>query len=247
MRLGFLTPSSNTVLEPAIAGLLRDTPEVTAHFARFRVVAINLGAASSGQFDTSPILAAAELLADAKVDAICWAGTSGSWLGFGQDEALCRAIRESTGIPATTATLAMREALRAAGARKLALVTPYLAEVQRAILANLTTEGFEVTAERHLEDPGNFSFAQHPAAKVDQLVEAAVAERPTEAVVIHCTNFRGLDGAARLEAKLGPLLLDSVAVSLWGALEVAGGPELAAPGRIFRLHSPHFKACLKND
>jgi hypothetical protein len=83
--------------------------------------------------------------------------------------------------------------------RKLALVTPYLADVQAAIIANLTREGFEVTAERHLEDPGNYSFALHDAAKVGALMEEAVAERPTDAVVIHCTNFRGLPAARELE------------------------------------------------
>ncbi|MDB5413780.1 MAG: Maleate cis-trans isomerase [Rubritepida sp.] len=235
MRLGFLTPSSNTVLEPAIASLLRDAPEITAHFARFRVVAINLGAASSGQFDTAPILAAAELLADAKVDAICWAGTSGSWLGFRQDEALCAAITGRTGIAATTATLSLRDALHAAGARRVALVTPYLEEVQRAIVANFGAEGFEVTAERHLGDPGNYSFALHTAETVDGLVEEAVAGAVTDAVIIHCTNFRGLAGAAALEARLGPMVLDSVAVSLWGALRLAGSRAELPGGRVFRL------------
>ncbi|MBS7813486.1 maleate cis-trans isomerase family protein [Roseococcus pinisoli] len=235
MRLGFLTPSSNTVLEPAIAALLRDHPEITAHFARFRVTAINLGEASRGQFDTGPILAAAELLADAKVAAICWAGTSGSWLGVTQDEALCAAITARTGIPATTATLALHEALRAAGARRVALVTPYLAEVQAAIVANLEGAGLTVTAERHLEDPGNYSFALHAAETVDTLVEAAVAEAPTEAVIIHCTNFRGLPGAVALEERLGPLILDSVAVSVWGALGAAGARAGLPGGRLFRL------------
>lgn len=234
MRLGFLTPSSNTVLEPAIAALLRDAPEISAHFARFRVLAINLGAAANSQFDTAPILAAAELLADAKVEAICWAGTSGSWLGFAQDEALCAAITARTGIPATTATLALRDALRAAGVRRVALVTPYLAEVQAAIVANLEREGFQVTAERHLEDPGNYSFALHSAATVDGLVEEAVAEAPTEAVIIHCTNFRGLPGAPGLETRLGPMILDSVAVSVWGALRAAGGRENLPGGRVFQ-------------
>lgn len=234
MRLGFLTPSSNTVLEPVVAALLRDHPRITAHFARFRVVAINLGAAANSQFDTAPILAAAELLADAKVEAICWAGTSGSWLGFAQDEALCAAITRRTGIAATTATLALRDALRGAGARRVALVTPYLAEVQAAIVANLAREGFEVTAERHLEDPGNYSFASHTPATVDRLVEEAVAEAPTDAVIIHCTNFRGLPGAPELEARLGPMVLDSVAVSVWGALRAAGGMEELPGGRIFR-------------
>lgn len=236
-RLGFLTPSSNTVLEPLIAGLLHATPEVTAHFARFRVVAINLGEASRTQFDTGPVLAAAEMLADAHVHSICWAGTSGSWLGFAQDEALCEAITAHTGIPATTATLALRDALRAAGARRVALVTPYLGDVQAAIIANLTREGFTVTAERHLDDPGNYSFAAHTPARVDALVEEAVAEAPTDAVIIHCTNFRGLPGAIGLEARLGPLMLDSVAVSLWGGLVAAGRPMALPAGRLFEMNT----------
>lgn len=234
MRLGFLTPSSNTVLEPVMADLLRDHPGITAHFARFRVLAINLGAQANSQFDTTPVLAAAEMLADAKVDSICWAGTSGSWLGFAQDEALCAAITERTGIPATTATLALRDALRLAGARRVALVTPYLAEVQAAIVANLEAEGFQLSAERHLEDPGNYSFALHTAATVDRLVEEAVAEAPTDAVIIHCTNFRGLPGGPALEARLGPMVLDSVAVSAWGALRAAGGMADLLGGRVFQ-------------
>ena len=235
MRLGFLTPSSNTVLEPAMAWLLRDAPEITAHFARFRVLAINLGEAANQQFDPAPVLAAAEMLADAKVDSICWAGTSGSWLGFAQDEALCAAITQRTGIPATTATLALRDALRLAGAGKLALVTPYLADVQAAIIANLTREGFEVTAERHLEDPGNYSFALHDAAKVGRLMEEAVAERPTDAVVIHCTNFRGLPAAREIETQHGVMVVDSVAVSLWGGVRVAGGTQPRREDRLFFL------------
>jgi len=235
LKLGFLTPSSNTVLEPAIARLLHHTPWVTAHFARFRVLAINLGQAANRQFDPTPILAAAEMLADAKVDSICWAGTSGSWLGFAQDEALCAAITERTGLPATTATLALRDALRLAGARRVALVTPYLDEVQRAIIANLTQEGFEVTAERHLEDPGNYSFALHSAATVDGLVTDSVAERPTDAVIIHCTNFRGTEGAPGLEAALGTLVLDSIAVSVWGGVRATGREIELQAGRIFAL------------
>ncbi len=234
-RLGFLTPSSNTVLEPLIARLLHDTPEITAHFARFRVVAINLGEASRTQFDPGPVLAAAELLADAHVHSICWAGTSGAWLGFAQDEALCAAITQRTGIPATTATLALRDALRAAGARRVALVTPYLGDVQAAIIANLTAEGFDVTAERHLDDPGNYSFASHSPARVDALVEAAVGEAAADAVIIHCTNFRGLPGAPFLEARLGPLVLDSVAVSLWGGMVAAGQTARLPAGRVFDL------------
>lgn len=236
LRLGMLTPSSNTVLEPLTAAMLAGLPGASAHFARFRVVAIDLGAGSTSQFDLSPVLAAAELLADAKVHAICWNGTSGSWLGLEQDRALCAAITARTGIPATTATLALMRAFAALGARRIGLVTPYLAEVQQAIAARWAAAGLDCVAERHLEDPGNYSFAEHPEAVVARLVREVAAAGP-EAIAIHCTNFRGGGIAAGLEAELGIPVLDSVAVSLWGAIGAAGASAapLAGHGRVFAL------------
>ena len=68
MRLGMLTPSSNTVLEPLTTAMLRDVPGVSAHFSRSRVTEIALTASALAQFDDGAILQAAELLADARVD-----------------------------------------------------------------------------------------------------------------------------------------------------------------------------------
>ncbi|MBR0655849.1 Asp/Glu/hydantoin racemase [Roseomonas arctica] len=235
-RLGMLTPSSNTVLEPATAWLLAGTPHTTAHFQRLRVLRIGMDPALNAQFDTAPMVAAAEFLADAQVHALCWNGTSGSWLGLDADRAFCAAATAATGLPCITATLALHDALAALGARRIALVTPYLAEIQDAIVANFAAAGIATIAERHLEDPGNFSFAGHPAAKVDALVREVAAERP-DAIIIHCTNFRGTEGAAAIEAETGVPVLDSIAVSLWGALRAAGAPTapLARHGRLFTL------------
>jgi maleate isomerase len=236
IRLGMLTPSSNTVLEPATAAMLAGMPGVTAHFARIRVVAIDLGAGSRAQFDTGPMLEAAGLLADARVQAICWNGTSGAWLGLEQDRAVCDAITGATGIPAVTATMALMEALDLLGARRLGLVTPYLGTVQQAIVERWAAAGLEVVAERHLEDPGNYSFADHPEALVARLVREVAADRP-EAIAIHCTNFRGAGAVAALEAETGIPVLDSIAVSLWGALRAAGARTdgLHGWGRLFGL------------
>lgn len=226
IRLGMLTPSSNTVLEPATYGLLAGVPHVTAHFQRLRVLSISLEGGSTGQFDAAPMVAAAQMLADAKVHAICWNGTSGSWLGAAADRAVCAAITAATGIPCTTATLALHDALRALGARRVGLVTPYLATVQAAILDNLRAEGFEPAAERHLEDPGNYSFAGHGAGLVTRMTQEVAAEG-CDAIAIHCTNFRGLAAAA---AVTSVPVLDSVAVALWGALRAAGADPRAVAG-----------------
>jgi maleate isomerase len=184
------------------------------------------------------MLAAAELLADAKVHAICWNGTSGAWLGLEQDRAICAAITERTGIPALTATMALMEAFALLGARRIGLVTPYLATVQSVILARWAAAGLDCVAERHLEDPGNYSFADHPEALVASLVREVAAARP-DAIAIHCTNFRGAHAVPALEAETGIPVLDSVAVALWGALRAAGAGTtgLARWGRLFGL--PH--------
>ena len=226
VRLGMLTPSSNTVLEPATYALLDGVPGITAHFQRLRVLSISLEGGSTGQFDVAPMVAAAQMLADAKVHAIFWNGTSGAWLGLDADRAICAAITAATGIPATTATLALRDALHALGARRVGLVTPYLGSVQAAILATLRAEGFEPAAERHLEDPGNYSFADHAPDLVTRLVREVAAEG-CDAIAIHCTNFRGLAAAA---AVAEVPVLDSVALALWGALRAAGGSPAMVPG-----------------
>ncbi|CAI8057431.1 Glutathione hydrolase 2 [Geodia barretti] len=114
-RIGMITPSLNTVLEPVTYALLSDLPDVTAHFSRVRVTHISLGDDAASQFADEPMLAAARMLADARVHAICWNGTAGSWLGPDFDRRLCEAIARETGIPATSATLALAELFRSRG------------------------------------------------------------------------------------------------------------------------------------
>ena len=74
-------------------------------------------------------------------------GTSAAWLGFDRDEELCRRIRSSTGVPATSSTLAFRDAFGALGAKRIGLVTPYGADVQARILTNWAEAGFPCLAE----------------------------------------------------------------------------------------------------
>ncbi len=108
-RLGMLTLSLNTVLEPYTAAMLADVPGVSAHFGRFRVTQISMDADAQAQFTLELMLAAAELLADAKVDTICWNGTSAGWLGFEQDQALCPPSRRA---PASPPALPSRASIR---------------------------------------------------------------------------------------------------------------------------------------
>ena len=221
VRLGMLTPSSNTVLEPVTTRMLAGLPNVTVHFSRFKVTEIALSDQALGQFDHSEILRAAELLAQAKVDVIAWNGTSASWLGFERDELLCERIRSATGIPACTSVLAFREIFDRTGVRRVGLVSPYRDDVQAKIVANWTRSGYRCTAERHVGLQDNFSFAEVDESTIARLVRE-VAKEGCDAVAIVCTNMRGAAVTDALETELGLPIYDSVAITLWKSLLVAG-------------------------
>lgn len=235
-RLGMLTPSSNTVLEPLTSAMLADMANVTAHFSRFCVTEIGLSPAALDQFAPEGILSAAELLADAKVDVIGWNGTSAAWLGFERDEALCAAITERTGIAACTSVLAFRDLFRMCGFRRIGLVTPYSADVQERIQANWRAAGFACTAERHLGLSNNFSFGEVGEEEISCMARE-VAEEGCDVIAIVCTNLKGSALAPVLERKLGIPVLDSISVTLWKCLVLAGRDpaELSRWGGPFAL------------
>jgi maleate isomerase len=216
-RLGVLTPSSNTVLEPVIAGLTARLPNFSLHFTRFRVTEISLSEAGLKQFAMDTIVEAARLLSDARVDAISWSGTSAAWLGLDYDRALCAAIFKDTGTPATTATLSMVDALHGRGIRRVGLVTPYTESVQRRIIETFAKESIEIVSECRLNFTDNFSFAEATDTQILDMARQVGASRP-DAILILCTNLRGAPLVERIELEMGTPVLDSVVLGLLGGL-----------------------------
>lgn len=222
-RLGMLVPSSNIVLEPATARLLPADGSVTCHVSRLRVLAIAPDAASDSQFDPARVLAAAALLADARADLILWNGTSSSWLGFEQDRRLVDAIAQATGIPATTAVIALNRRLASLGARRVAWVTPYVADVEAGIVRNYAAIGLDTVAAERLDLTDNFAFGEVPPARVAAMIRSVARQRP-DAIVVMCTNLAGAAVADPLSAELGIPVLDSVVEAVRHSLELLRDP-----------------------
>lgn len=232
--IGMLTPSSNTILEPMCGRLLADLPEVTAHFSRFPVTEISLDSTALDQFDRGPLLAAAQLLADARVDVIAWNGTSGGWLGLDQDRALCESIGQATGVAATSSVLALESVFRLTGVARYGLITPYRADVQARITANLRREGFECAAERHLDLQTNFEFSEIREATIADMIRA-VARAAPDAITVMCTNMKGAGLVDAIESEIGIPVYDSVATAIWSSLRIAGVDprRIVGWGRLF--------------
>ncbi len=228
-RIGMIVPSSNTCLEPQSYRMLGDRTDVTVHFTRIEVTRIALDAGSDRQFDVRPMVAAAQLLRTAEVDVVAWNGTAGSWLGPETDRRLVAEITAAVGVPSTTSTLAYLDAFAAFGVRQLGLLTPYTADVNRAISERYAAEGTTVVGERHLGLSVNEEFARVPADDLlplsRQLAEVPDDGRP-DALAYVCTNLFGAPVVERAEAETGLPVLDSVAVTLWRCLAMAGAAPL---------------------
>jgi maleate isomerase len=180
------------------------------------------------------MLTAARLLADAKMDVICWNGTSGAWKGLAADEAICAAITQETGIPATTGTLAQIEAFRAHGVSRYALAVPYLADVRDAIVEVYGAAGFACVNSAHLGISTNFAFAEIGLDTLRDLIRQA--DHPdAEAIVVVCTNLAAARVVDELEQELRKPIHDSLVVSLWQPLRMIGWQQpIPGWGRLLR-------------
>ena len=133
------------------------------------------------------------------------------------------------------------ELLGVGGVRRLALVTPYTADVQQRIVENYAHEGIEVVAERHLGIRVNHDFALvEPETLRGLMREVADApggapDRRPQAITTFCTNLRAAPLAEAVEAELDLTLLDTVSTTVWGALRAVGADpaQVRGWGRLF--------------
>jgi maleate isomerase len=241
-KLGHITPSSNTVLEPLTGLMSRGYDDrVSHHFTRIKVEAISLERRHTDQFSAEPMLAAADLLSDAAVDAIIWNGTSGGWNGVDADRALCALISDRTGVPSSTSTLAQLEIMSRFRFERCGLAVPYTDDVTERIAEVYGREGVQVVSSANAGVSGNREMAHVSEDVIRALVRGADAPG-AECIMLICTGVAGAQLVHELEQELGKPVFDSVAVSFWKSLRMVGiesrlegwgcllaGAELAVP------------------
>ena len=154
------------------------------------------------------------------MDVIAWNGTSGSWLGVEADDAITGALSKRFGTPVTTSTKATLEACRAMGVARLGIVTPYQAEINERIGKVYTARGIDIIHESHRDLTDNLDFGRVTPEQVADQIRTVAAD--VDAVAVLCTNVHGATVAESLEQELGVHVLDSVTVTLWECLRLAG-------------------------
>lgn len=235
-KIGMLTPSSNTTLEPICSNMVCGLEKtVTMHYGRFRVTKISLEDDALSQFCDEPMMEASRLLADADVDVIAWNGTSGGWLGFDVDRNLCKKIEEETGIPATTSMLSQLKAFAEDGVKKIHMITPYTDDINQKIIKEYEKSGIEVVNHAYLAQYVNRSFALVPQEKIQAMFEE-VCKDPADGISVVCTNLPAMWSVPAMEEKYGITVYDTINTVVWDAMKMVGvNPGLVKNwGKLFK-------------
>ena len=183
--------------------------------------------------DHEAAAAASADLAAADPDVTVYACTSGSFVGGIEGEQELRAAMERGGARrAITTSGALLEALRALGAGRVGIATPYDAALSARLRDLLVEAGHEPTALAYL-GLGD-SIAQVSPDSVADLARAA-AGNGADAVFISCTNLPTFDLLPELERELGLPVLSANLVTVWAALRAVGAEPADRPERLFAL------------
>lgn len=226
-RIGVIYMASSIVLEPEFVAMV--PPGVSVHTTRIELPPVTV-AGLDQMMGSAEVERCAELLAMAPLDVICFGGTSATFLhGLGWDAKIIDRLRARTkGIPVTTTSTAAVKALRALGLRRIAVATPYLAEVTERARTFLEQNGFQVVACRGMELGEDHAIGAVTTEAVYRFVRET--DRPeSDGVFISCTNLRTVRAIEALERDLGKPVVSAIQASCWDCLRTAGVGE-ARPG-----------------
>src|SRR6185437_14647861 len=141
-------------------------------------------------------------LADVDVDVIIFPATApSSRNGPGYDQELIKRISAASGKPATTASTALLEALRALSVKQIALGAPWSASVNQSVAAFLEANGVKVLAQEALGLVRNLEIGLlDPQTAFD--VGRRVDRSEADAVMLACGNWSTFGIVDRLERDL---------------------------------------------
>lgn len=182
--------------------------------------------------ENGDIEAAATRLMRLKPTVFAYYCTTASFvLGVAGDMALKKRVEDATGLPCTTASTAIVSALHCLGVERVATASPYMEDVNQALISFLAECDIEVVNSNPLHLPQDHGIV--PPATIREAAERADVPE-ADAVLISCTGQKTADFITDLEGQLGKPVVTSNQATGWQALKLLGvEPKLPRRGKLF--------------
>ncbi len=218
-RIGQIVPSSNTTMETEIPAMLRAREAVaperfTFHSSRMRMKKVTKEELAAMDADSDRC---ALELSDARVDVLgyaCLVAIMSMGLGYhrqSEQRLHQRTVDNGAPAPVVTSAGALIQGLQRIGAKKIAVLTPYMKPLTALVVDYIEHEGIEVLDALSLEISDNLQVgAQDPRAPIE--ISRRLSTANCDAVVLSaCVQMPSLPSIQPVEDRLGlPVLSAAV-------------------------------------
>ena len=216
--LGLIALASDSVIEPEVRTFLpRDG--VSLYVTRIPVLK-KAGVAKLQAMEAQIPDAAARILPDEELDAIGFGCTSGSMV-IGPEGVAAAVHGSRPDVPVTNPVSAAIKGLKSLGLKRIALITPYVDEVNERVGAFVTGQGFEIVTKGSFKQPGDYWISRVPP---EAIFEAGreLGGADVDGLFISCTALRCSSVIARIEDAIGKPVVTSNQALAWDFMRLAG-------------------------
>ena len=174
-----------------------------------------------------PRIAAATdaILPGSPLDVVAYGCTSAS-MAIGEEKIFGHINSVRPDAKCTTPITAAFAAFRAMGAKRIGVLTPYRADVNRIVADYIRARGFEVLVFGSFNEQDDGVVASISPSSVKQGVKTIMARAPVDAVFVSCTSVRLAEQARDIETEIGVPVTSSNHAMAWHALRLAGIADL---------------------
>jgi maleate isomerase len=206
-RIGLIVPSSNTTMEVDFYNHLQSKASV--HIARMYLDTTTKEAEEIMVRESTP--EAADMIRTLYPHVTVFGCTSGgSLFGMDYDRKIADDLSEWTGAAKTVTVLgAVSEKLAEVGAKRIAVFTPYIDELNKTIKDCLEEDGIEVLSIQGMGITVNYDIGVLTPEDIMAFAKERYQDPDADALFFSCTNMRAMDAVPMLEKEFGKPIVTS--------------------------------------
>jgi maleate isomerase len=218
-RVGLIVPSSNTVVE---TDFFRELPsDVSLHTARMFLGETT--AESERIMVREYVPRAVADIASIRPDVVAFACTSaGAVLGAEGERQLIENIARETGATVVSTNDAVGACIGRHNPSSVAVITPYIEELNVAIRAGLEKRGLRVASISGLGLTDNLDIGAVSPRQILELAERELVGLEFDLLFVSCTNFRAFEAREALSARFGVPVVTSNQATFDAVTEAIG-------------------------
>ncbi|MGH7905742.1 MAG: maleate cis-trans isomerase family protein [Candidatus Binataceae bacterium] len=229
-RIGQIVPSSNVTMETEIPAMLRAREAIaperfTFHSSRLRMRKVTKEELEA--MDAESGRCALEL-SDARVDVIgyaCLVALMSMGMGFHRiAEARLHQSTIENGAPAPVVSSAgaLISGLRVLGAKRVAIIAPYVKSLTKLVVDYIENEGFKIENWVALEIPDNLEVAAHDPRMLLEIYRRFDPKNVDVMIISACVQMPSLSVVSQVESECGVPVISAAICTAYEMLRRLG-------------------------